>query len=138
MAAVPAVSLVFGALARATACIEPAGYWPALSPPWHCCCCSRPARHRCPVDADPHDAPRRLAESLAANTTPADIACRELVGLLSDHLDGVLDPTWRARIDAHLRDCDGCTAYHEQIRATVDLLAQLDKLTEFPIEDAKA
>jgi MFS family permease len=78
------------------------------------------------VDADLDDTPRQLAKALAAGTVPADVACRELVWLLSDYLDGVLDREWRARADEHLRHCDGCTQYLDQIRATVDLLAQLD------------
>jgi MFS family permease len=78
------------------------------------------------VDADLDDTPRQLAKALAAGTVPFDVACRELVWLLSDYLDGVLDREWRARADEHLRHCDGCTQYLEQIRATVDLLAQLD------------
>jgi anti-sigma factor RsiW len=41
-------------------------------------------------------------------------------------VDGVLPPDWRASADEHLRGCDGCTAYLQQIRETVDLLARLD------------
>lgn len=57
---------------------------------------------------------------------PADLACRELVAIVSDYVDGVLPADWRARVDEHLRGCDGCTAYLQQIRDTVDLLARLD------------
>jgi anti-sigma factor RsiW len=78
------------------------------------------------VDPDREDAPRRLANCSATDVAPEDVACRELVGLLSDYLDGVLDPGWRAHVDEHLRHCDGCTTYLGQIRATVELLAQLD------------
>jgi hypothetical protein len=84
------------------------------------------------VDADLDDTPRQLAKGLAADAAPVDVACRELVWLLSDYLDGVLDPEWRARADEHLRHCDGCTQYLDQIRATVDLLAQLDARIEHP------
>jgi MFS family permease len=70
----------------------------------------------------------RVAELPAAPPSAAmpDLACRELVGLVSDYLDGVLAPDWRARVDEHLRGCDGCTTYLQQIRSTVDLLAHLD------------
>lgn len=57
---------------------------------------------------------------------PTDLACRELVGIVSDYVDGVLPPDWRDRADEHLRGCDGCTAYLQQIRETVDLLRRLD------------
>ena len=57
---------------------------------------------------------------------PADVACRELVALVTDYLDGVLPAGWRAGLDRHLAGCDGCTTYLEQIRATIDALARLD------------
>jgi MFS transporter/putative zinc finger protein len=66
------------------------------------------------------------AVSPAPEIAPAEVACRELVGMLSDYHDHVLDPLWRTTVEEHLRDCDGCTGYLDQIRATVDLLAQLD------------
>ena len=60
-------------------------------------------------------------------TSPSDdLACRDLVRLVSDYLDGDLPSGWRASIDAHLAACDGCTAYLEQIRQTVALLEQID------------
>ena len=48
-----------------------------------------------------------------------EIACRELVELVTEYLDDALDPSERARVDAHLTDCDGCTTYLDQVRATV-------------------
>lgn len=79
-----------------------------------------------PGAPDQADDPRRLGRQLAADYAPADIACRELIGLLTDYVDGVLNPDWRRRADEHLSDCDGCTTYLAQIRATVDLLARMD------------
>ena len=87
------------------------------------------------VGADLDDTPRQLVNAPAAETGPPDVACRELVWLLGDYLDGVLDPEWRARADEHLRHCDGCTEYLGQIRATVELLAQLDARIEHPAEE---
>jgi hypothetical protein len=57
---------------------------------------------------------------------PADVACRELVILITDYLDGRLPAGWRDGLDRHLADCDGCTTYLQQIRATIDALARLD------------
>jgi anti-sigma factor RsiW len=48
------------------------------------------------------------------------------VRLISDYLDGDLPPGWRDSIAEHLSACDGCTAYLEQLRQTVDLLEQAD------------
>lgn len=68
-------------------------------------------------------------ESLAAENVPtddrADVACRELVALVTDYLDGVLPADWRAGVDEHLAGCGGCTEYLNQIRATVELLGRL-------------
>lgn len=53
------------------------------------------------------------------------LTCREVVELLSDHLDGTL-PAWqRARVVAHLQACPECTAYLEQLRATIGALGRL-------------
>jgi MFS family permease len=67
------------------------------------------------------DRPRPLV-----SPAPDDLACRNLVQLASDYLDGDLPPDWRASIDDHLSACGGCTAYLEQIRQTVELLEQTD------------
>ena len=56
---------------------------------------------------------------------PGEVACRELVDLVTDLLDGVLAPGWREGVEAHLADCDGCTEYVRQIRATVEALGAL-------------
>ena len=47
--------------------------------------------------------------------------CREVVDLAADHLDGALGPRTLARLDAHLRACDGCAAYVERLRAAIRL-----------------
>jgi len=57
----------------------------------------------------------------------ADLACRDLVKLVSEYLDGDLPPNWLASIDNHLGACDGCTTYLEQIQNTVALLEQIDQ-----------
>jgi hypothetical protein len=66
----------------------------------------------------------RLARPQAAPASD-DLACRELVDLVTDHLDGVLPPDLRAAVEAHLADCDGCGEYLRQIRATVEALGGL-------------
>lgn len=87
------------------------------------------------VEEERGDAPRQLANVPATDVAPADVECRELIGLLSDYLDRVLDPGWRAQVDEHLRHCDGCTNYLDQLRATVELLAQLDSVRN-PAEES--
>lgn len=54
------------------------------------------------------------------------IRCVELVELVTEYLDGALPPVGRRRIEAHLEECDGCTAYVEQIRATIAVAGEVD------------
>jgi len=74
------------------------------------------------ADPDVEDATR--LSTVAA--PPVEPACRELVTVVSDYLDGVLPAQWRTRVEQHLDGCDGCSAYLAQIRAALDVLAQLD------------
>jgi len=53
------------------------------------------------------------------------MACRELVELVTEYLEGALPETERTRLEAHLAECDGCTAYLEQIRTTMRLTGML-------------
>jgi anti-sigma factor RsiW len=64
---------------------------------------------------------------------PAPLSCQELVELVTDYIEGALDDVTRARFDAHLTDCDGCTAYVEQMRETIRLVGRLDE-TNIPPE----
>jgi anti-sigma factor RsiW len=53
------------------------------------------------------------------------MTCRELVELVTDYLEGALDPAEHARFETHLGVCTGCQAYLDQIRATVDATGRL-------------
>jgi anti-sigma factor RsiW len=55
----------------------------------------------------------------------AELVCQEFVELVTDYLDGALSRRDRRRVEAHLRDCHGCTAYLEQVRVTVRSLGEL-------------
>jgi anti-sigma factor RsiW len=54
-----------------------------------------------------------------------EIACRELVELVTDYLEGRLPPEERARFDVHLAECDGCATYLEQMRQTIRALGRV-------------
>jgi hypothetical protein len=56
--------------------------------------------------------------------TAGPLVCRDLVELVTDHLEGALGPTVHTTVDDHLRGCAGCTAYLAQIRATVAFCAR--------------
>jgi anti-sigma factor RsiW len=55
----------------------------------------------------------------------SDMACIELVELVTDYLDGALDEDTRRRFKAHLALCDGCDRYLEQFRRTTAALGEL-------------
>ena len=52
-------------------------------------------------------------------TAEADVTCREVAELLSDYLDDAIPAPDRARLDAHLAECNGCAAALEQLRETI-------------------
>ncbi len=56
----------------------------------------------------------------------ADIDCIDLVELTTDYFEGALEPEQRARLEAHLTDCDGCTEFVRQMRVTQETLGRVD------------
>jgi anti-sigma factor RsiW len=67
---------------------------------------------------------------MSANTE--QLSCKQLVELVTDYLEGQLDPTREAALDAHLAACDGCDTYVEQMRQTVIALRGLADGGEIP------
>jgi anti-sigma factor RsiW len=53
------------------------------------------------------------------------LTCQQVVELMTDYVEGVLLPDERGRFEAHLAHCDACARYLEQLRATLDVLAQM-------------
>ena len=51
--------------------------------------------------------------------------CIELVGLVTDYLDGSMPDAQRATFDEHVSGCEGCTTYLEQFRITIRLTGML-------------
>ncbi len=54
-----------------------------------------------------------------------DLVCQEVVELITDYLEGELSRAERRRFDAHLADCEHCTEYLAQMRATIRLTGRL-------------
>jgi anti-sigma factor RsiW len=50
-----------------------------------------------------------------------ELACRQVVELVTAYLDDALDPVDRERFEEHLVFCDGCANYLEQMRTTIRL-----------------
>jgi anti-sigma factor RsiW len=54
---------------------------------------------------------------------PGGISCREVVELVTAYLDGALDQEVVQRMEAHLKLCEPCVEYVEQVRTTSRLTA---------------
>jgi anti-sigma factor RsiW len=69
--------------------------------------------------------PDLLTRLLRRRGGDAGLSCREMVELVTDYLEGALSPVDRARFDAHIARCEGCTMYLRQMREMLDLLGEL-------------
>ena len=54
-----------------------------------------------------------------------DLACDEVVVLVTEYLEGSLPGAQARRLERHLEECDGCTVYVEQIRSIAGSLGGL-------------
>jgi anti-sigma factor (TIGR02949 family) len=57
---------------------------------------------------------------------PHDMACQELVEVLTEYLDRTLGEHDRARLEAHLSVCDDCQAYLDQFKATIAVTGEVE------------
>jgi anti-sigma factor RsiW len=58
-----------------------------------------------------------------------ELACQDIVELVTAYLDHALDPADRERFEEHLAFCDGCSTYLEQMRATIAASGRLEPVT---------
>jgi anti-sigma factor RsiW len=54
-----------------------------------------------------------------------ELACQEVVELISDYIEGALPRRERRRLEAHLAGCEHCSEYISQMRATIRLTGRL-------------
>jgi predicted anti-sigma-YlaC factor YlaD len=66
---------------------------------------------------------------------PGGISCREVVELVTDYLEGALQPEVQTRFAKHLELCPPCVEYVDQIRTT-SRLASAAEFEERPDADA--
>ena len=57
--------------------------------------------------------------------TADEMACEELVEVLTDYLEATLPDADRRRLEAHIAGCDPCREYIEQMRATLRAVGRL-------------
>lgn len=58
------------------------------------------------------------------------LVCREFVELVTDYLEDRLTDVERARFEAHLAECDGCTGYLEDMRAVIASMGSVTAPTD--------
>jgi Putative zinc-finger len=64
-------------------------------------------------------------EALHVTESADQLACKQLVELVADYLEGVLSPKVKARFEEHLAGCDGCTTYLSHTRQIIAELRDL-------------
>jgi anti-sigma factor RsiW len=62
-----------------------------------------------------------------------ELTCKELVELVTDYLEDALSDRDRARFEAHIAVCQGCTRYLAQMRETIRLTGVLTE-EQLPVE----
>ena len=68
-----------------------------------------------------------------AHSHAEDLACTEVVEIMTDYLEGALPAAEALRLERHLDTCPGCSEYLEQMRT---LAGSLGGLTEGSIPAA--
>jgi anti-sigma factor RsiW len=56
----------------------------------------------------------------------SDLACVELVELVTEYLEGALDAADHARFEAHVAACADCSVYLEQMRITLRVVGHME------------
>jgi len=64
-----------------------------------------------------------------------ELACREVVELVTAYVEDALDPADRERFEEHLVFCDGCSNYLEQMRATIGITRRAEFVLPVSLED---
>jgi len=59
------------------------------------------------------------------NEITTEMACKELVEVITDYLEGTLPQRDRVRFEAHILTCAPCREYVEEMRTTLRLTGRL-------------
>lgn len=57
----------------------------------------------------------------------AEPTCKEIVDAVTAYLEGAMPPAERTAFEDHLRICEGCAEYLEQMRATIRAAGRLSE-----------
>lgn len=55
-----------------------------------------------------------------------DLACNELVELVTDYFEGALSDEERQRFEDHVSECPGCDNYIDQMRKTIAVVGRIE------------
>ncbi len=58
--------------------------------------------------------------------------CKQLLGSLSEYIDGTLQEELCARLEEHIQDCENCQIVVNTLRKTIELYEQPDPTEELP------
>jgi predicted anti-sigma-YlaC factor YlaD len=66
-----------------------------------------------------------MSERVLDDFDPGELTCQALAELVSDYVEGMLEPSLHSRVVEHLAECQDCTAYVEQIRTTIAVTGEI-------------
>lgn len=58
--------------------------------------------------------------------------CQDLLGSLSDYVDGILNESLCAELEQHLRSCNNCKVVVDTLRKTIELYHHIDEDEPLP------
>lgn len=65
------------------------------------------------------------------------LTCAQFVELVTDYLEGSLDPETEDRFGRHVLECPGCDAYLDQFRETIRAIGRIEPETVDPVALAR-
>ena len=70
--------------------------------------------------------PPQNGHSASGFDLPVDeVTCQQFVELVTEYLEGAIEPRTRSQVEEHLAMCDWCDTYLEQMQATIASLREL-------------
>lgn len=97
------------------------------------------ATDRASVDLHIADCPECEAWLADIHERIGRFACVEFVELVTDYLENAVDNPQRERIEDHLRLCEGCRNYLDEVQATIATIGRVgDTETSEPPEQVRA
>lgn len=64
------------------------------------------------------------------------ITCADAVELMTDHLEGALQPSDQQRFAQHLDGCTACAVYLDQLRSTVTVVGDVRGGDDYAVDEA--